>query len=182
VRRIQLAALLVGTLLTTGAWTYPQPPQSRHEQVDAEINAALHDLAQVEYALHTGNPAATERELGEIRARLNAIRALMDHAQPSGPTPIAPQLLDRELRRLSMTWDVRAKLAIVGQLASGNYFTVAQVVELTQVFYGQREKIEVIETLAPRIVDPQDYGRLNAVIVRPEARERLAQIFARRTY
>jgi hypothetical protein len=182
VRRIQLAALLVGTLLTTGAWTYPQPQPSRHEQVDAEINAALHDLAQIEVALRAGNQAATQRELGEIRARLDAIRALVDHVQPSGPVPIAPQLLDRELRHLSMTWDVGAKLAIVGELASGNYFTVGQVLEITQVFYGQREKIRVIETLAPRIVDPQNYGRLNAVVVRPEARARLAQIFAARTY
>ena len=173
-RRIQMAALLVGTLLMTGAWTYPQP-EPPADRVEVEISAALHDLDQIEHALRSGNPAATERELGELRARLSAIRALVDHAQP-----IHPIALDRALRRLSMTWDVRAKLDIVAELARDNYFTVAQVLQVTQVFYGQREKVAVVETLAPRIVDPQDFARLNAVIVRPEGRARLAQLFAPR--
>jgi hypothetical protein len=174
-----MAALLVGTFLMTGAWSYPQP-MPPVERVDAEIAAALNDIGQIELAVRSGNRYAAERELNEIRARLMTIRALVD-VHP-GPAPIAPAALDRVLRRLSMTWDVRAKLDIVAHVASDNYFTVAQVLEVTQVFYGQREKIDVIETLAPRIIDPQNHGRLYAVVVHPDARARLDRLFAPRAY
>jgi hypothetical protein len=176
VRRIQLAALLVGTLITAGAWSYPQPAPVG-QRIDAEVNLALHDLAEAEQMLRYGNPAETARELGEIRARLDAIRALVGTPVVSGPIPIEWRELDSALRRLSMMWNPEDKLGFVARLADNHFFTVAQVIQISQVFYGQREKVDVIEMLAPKIVDPEHANRLQAVIVSAEGRRTIEQRF-----
>jgi hypothetical protein len=178
VRRIQLAAFLVGTLVTAGAWSYPQPVDG--QRIDAEVSMALHDLAEAQQMLRYGNSGEAERELSEIHARLDAIRALVGTPVVAGPVPMPERELSGVLRRLSMMWNPQERLAFVGRVAQGNFFTVEEVLQITQLFWGPREKVEVIETLAPKIVDPENCDRLEAVVSYPEGRRRIARLFVNR--
>jgi uncharacterized protein DUF4476 len=182
VRRILNMGLLVSTLLATGAWNYPQSPAPERHRVDAEIGRALHDLDQIEQSLRYGDRRDTERELGEIRERLNNIRALVDGAAPvtnRGPA-LTEEIFAPLVQKLSITWNPQARMSIITTLATKPYeLTIAQVTELTQFFYAEPERVHVIELLAPHVCDPESYGRLQAVVRSPGARNTVAQLFVR---
>jgi hypothetical protein len=68
------------------------------------------------------------------------------------------------------------RMSVLNQAASYHYFIVDQVARLLPLFTFEDSKIQALETLRPRILDPQNGFKLSDLFMSSSARQRAQQI------
>jgi hypothetical protein len=79
---------------------------------------------------------------------------------PATPLPVDEETLANAIAHIGNESFEEDKLRIVRDLASSQYFLVAQVEKILPAFSFENTKVKIVEILAPRILDRQNAYRL----------------------
>jgi hypothetical protein len=100
------------------------------------------------------------------------------------PRPNVYPMDERTFAQLLQTISAQSfndnKLSIVTQAAGYNWFVVDQVARVLPLFPFEESKLTVLETLRPRILDPQNGFKLLNLFTYSSSKERAQQILMRR--
>lgn len=97
----------------------------------------------------------------------------------TGPRALDDAAFDALLGRVRAASFSSERVATVGDAARGGFFTSAQVASLVSEMSFSSERIQVVELLAPRLVDPSDGARIIDRMSFSSERTRTREILAR---
>lgn len=120
------------------------------------LESMIDDLARIEGAAdHCGG---VRDRIAELRGRMKALRDDLrgdsDTAPPAdGPFSIDDAAFAKLQDRVAKETFADAKLRVIREAASTNYFKAGQVAKLLPIITMNGDRIEALKALAPRILD-----------------------------
>lgn len=155
-------------------------------QLEEEVDQLLEGLSAVRALTETKSTPdgrrALQRELESLRTRLLALRDLVREAPAGIPAPsdvvvvtppqeetpsvdpaqppMARDDFEAALASVESHGFAGERLDVVAELAQRNWFVVEQARRVIESFSFGKDRLQALELLAPRIVDPQNNFRL----------------------
>ncbi len=104
-------------------------------------------------------------------------RILTGNPDSALPQPMAPQALDALIEKIRASYTYALWYKILGDEAAQNWFLIDQVAAIAVPFPTYDARMRAVEILKPRILDPQNYSRLEPLFSTQADRERLKALF-----
>jgi hypothetical protein len=182
----------------------PPPPPSRSlAAVDREELSAR--LARLEKLLEEVEDRMDHRSEGRNKLRraqetLDSVQQFVAEAPPVGaiyptpspapqpppppPAPVVRPMPDGPFKRLNEAVAKESfaedKMRVLTMAAGDNYFLISQVAQLLNHFSFSQDKLNVVRSLKPRILDPENGYTLYSAFSFSSDKKRLQEILAQR--
>jgi hypothetical protein len=143
--------LVVASLLVFAA----APARADDRKTADKLSDMIDDLARIEGA--ADGCASVRDRIAELRGRMKALRDDLRGSSggdaPAGPSAMDDKTFDRLKKRVDAESFADAKLRVIREAASANYFRSAQVAALLRSVTMSNDRLSALEALAVHIVD-----------------------------
>ncbi len=180
----------------------PVPQPSRpHQPVGSQVvvdrNELNTRLARLEKLLQEAEQRMNRNERNQFRKAketLDSVQALVTNAPllatilppppPMPPAPVVRPISESELQRINDSISRQSfaedKMRVLTSAAQHHHFLVSQVGKLLGHFQFSQDKLTVVRTLKPYILDPQNAHQLYSYFSFSSDKKRLDEILAQR--
>ena len=157
--RIIFIVALAVVVFSQTAISAPNSASTTADAVSQDVRGALRQVSELERWLNghcQTDCGVVWRTVDRLRRRLRSLDQKLHKPQRLGPEAMAPAMFDRFIKSVSAAYYVSSKLEVLKHQVSYSFFDTAQVKTILDQFYYTSSKMQVLQLLAPRVIDPEN--------------------------